>query len=213
LAYGNSRTKVRRPEHLVNFTAAGNAKTAPTATTCDANRGRIMPTLRALIQKLRSQSNPDDCWLYISGSADGLMVTSEVELGNPQFDESTDEEVDPPGFADRGLRSTIDVHTVYDCIGWGDRLAGKTDDDAAADVIRYYIRFDAFPESLNAPDPPPAKEILRRVDREFCDKLGPENQTRRCRKEGCDRGVVKLSVYCRKHHFENVHRRAYPFTD
>jgi hypothetical protein len=172
-----------------------------------------MPNLRSVIQRLRANDASDDCWLYVAGAAKDLSLDTEADLGCPGTDDGTDEEEYPPGFGDRGLWSTIDKQTVDDCIEWADRLAGKPDDAAAADIIRYYIRFDAWPDTLNAPDPPPADEILRRLDREFCDNLGQEDSTKQCRREGCSRGTVKLGVLCRQHHFENIRGRPYPFDD
>jgi hypothetical protein len=172
-----------------------------------------MPSLRSVIQRLRANDANLDHWLYIAGDAKDLSLDTEADLGCPEFDEETDEEIDPPGFTERGLKSTIDKETVDACIDWADHLAAKADDVAVAETIRYYIRFDAWPETLNAPDPPPAEEILRRLDREFCDKLGMESSANRCRREGCIRGTVKLSVLCRRHHFEEIHGRPYPFED
>jgi hypothetical protein len=172
-----------------------------------------MANLLAVIQRVRSNQIDDAHWLYIAGSAADLTLSTEADLGCPEFDEDSDEEIEPVGFAERGLRSTIDVDTLTHCIEWADRLSHSRDDDAALDVIRYYIRFDAWPETLNAPDPPPADEVLRRLDREFSDKLGPESSSKTCRRDGCERGVVSLSVFCRRHHFENVRKRPYPFDD
>ena len=172
-----------------------------------------MPSLRSVIQRLRANDASPDHWLYIKGNTKDLSLDTESDLGCPQFDEETDEEIDPPGFSERGLKSIIDKETLDSCIEWADRLAAKADDMTVAEIIRYYIRFDAWPETLNAPDPPPAEEIMRRLDREFCDKLGQEDVTALCRREGCSRGTVKLSVFCRRHHFENIRRRPYPFDD
>lgn len=172
-----------------------------------------MTNLAAVIKRVRSHQVDKSDWLYIAGDAVDLCLETEADLGCPEFDDDTDEEVDPDGFAERELWSTIDVDTLEHCIEWADRLSGSQDDHAAADIIRYYIRFDAWPNTLNASDPPPAEEILLNLDREFCDKLGPEDLSRRCRRDGCSRGVVKLSVFCRRHHFESTKKRSYPFAD
>lgn len=172
-----------------------------------------MANLLDVIQRVRSNRIDESDWLYIAGSAVGLTLETEADLGCPDFDEDSDEEIEPAGFAERGLRSTIDVDTLSQCIECADRLSGSQDDDAALDIIRYYLRFDTWPETLNAPDPPPADEVLRRLDREFSDKLGPEDSSKKCRRDGCERGVVKLSVLCRRHHFENIRNRPYPFDD
>ena len=172
-----------------------------------------MPSLRSVIQRLRANDASRDHWLYIEGDAKDLSLDTESDLGCPEFDEESAEEIDPPGFSERGLKSAIDKETVDACIEWADRLAAKADDVADAEIIRYYIRFDACPKTLNAPDPPPAEAILRRLDLEFCDKLGAESPESQCRREGCIRGTVKLSVLCRRHHFEKIRGRPYPFDD
>lgn len=170
-------------------------------------------TLRSVIQRLRVADSAPDDWLYITGDAKDLTLDTEADLGCVQFDESLGKEVEPSGFAERGLRETIFRDTVEDCLQCADRLAGQVDDAAAADVIRYYIRFDAFPNKLNAPDPPPYDEIQLRLDREFCDKLGEEDAMAVCRITGCGRGVVNFSIHCRRHHFEKVWGRTYPFDE
>ena len=172
-----------------------------------------MTTLREVIQQVRNHQAADDDWLYIVGNAVALTLSAEAALACPEFDEDSNDEIDPPGFKDRGLRSTIDVATLEDSIAWADRLSGGNDDAAAADIIRYYIRFDAWPEMPNAPDPPSRDECLRNIDREFVDRLGKEDLSQACRAEGCNRGVIAFSVFCRRHHFENVQKRPYPFDD
>jgi hypothetical protein len=173
----------------------------------------VMPTLLDVIQRVRNGQTDESDWLYIAGSTVDLTLDTEADLGCPEFDEDAAEEIDPPGFAERGLRSTIDVDTVSHCIEWADRLSGSRNDVAALDVIHYYIRFDAWPETLNAPAPPSPEESLRRIDRDFVDKLGPEDPSSKCRHDGCYRGVVRLSVFCRRHHFEKTRNRPYPFDD
>lgn len=56
-------------------------------------------------------------------------------------------------------------------------------------------------------------EGARRIDREFYDSLGTERGDAQCRKHGCKRGAVSLSVFCRVHHFESVCKRPSPFND
>lgn len=171
-----------------------------------------MADLRSVISRVRKRQADDSHWLYMAGAASDLVLETEADLGIPAIAEDTLEEIEPTGFAERGLRSTIDVQTLEDCIAWAERLANSAN-AAALDVIRYYIRFDAFPTTFNAPDPPSPDEVLRRLDREFCDQLGPEDSARRCRRDGCTRGALERGGGCRRHHFENVKRRAYPFDD
>ena len=172
-----------------------------------------MATLHDIIRRVRNRQTDEMEWLYSAGASVDLSLATDAELGCPDFEEDTDEELEPAGFAERDLRSTIDVNTLTHCIEWADRLSGSNDDNAALDIIRYCIRFDAWPETLNAPDPPPAEVVIRRLDREFADQLGPEDQSKPCRRDSCNRGTVKLSAFCRRHHFENIRNRAYPFDD
>lgn len=172
-----------------------------------------MPSLLSIIELVRSKQADDDCWLCVAGPIRKLSLQTDAELASCEMDEMSREEILPEDFRERGLQSTIDVQTIESCIEWADQLSGSNDNGAALDVIRYYILFDAYPETLNAPDPPSREEILQRLDREFCDKLGPEDPRKPCRREGCSRGAVRLSVLCRRHHFENVQKRPYPFDD
>lgn len=172
-----------------------------------------MPNLREIVLSVRSHAFDQSDWLYIAGSPEDLSLETEADLGYAEFDEDADGEIEPAGYQQRGLRSTIDVDTVLACIDWADRLAGKKDDAAALDIIRYYIRFDAWPETLRAPDPPPWEETQRRLDREFVDRLRPESASNLCRQVGCERGSAKLSAFCIRHHFEKVQNRPYPFDD
>jgi len=50
-------------------------------------------------------------------------------------------------------------------------------------------------------------------DREFYERLGVEREGIRCRKSACSRGAVAFSVFCKAHHFENMHDRPCPFDD
>lgn len=56
-----------------------------------------------------------------------------------------------------------------------------------------------------------SKQMTLGIDKEFYDLLGPEDDAQKCRAEGCERGVVRFSVLCRPHHFENVRKKPSPF--
>ncbi|WP_035603351.1 hypothetical protein [Haloferula sp. BvORR071] len=55
--------------------------------------------------------------------------------------------------------------------------------------------------------------ILREIHRKFYDSLGPEDAARQCLREGCQRGTVAFSAFCRPHQFENVRKEPCPFDD
>ncbi len=44
----------------------------------------------------------------------------------------------------------------------------------------------------------------------FLDSLGPESGDNECRKQSCKNRTVRLSVFCRQHHFEMVKSRPSP---
>jgi len=75
---------------------------------------------------------------------------------------------------------------------------------------------DEFPEGLSrssmmrATDPPPVEDPQLRCDRQFYEQLGPEDLSRPCKKEGCQRGAIRNSVLCKRHHFEMIKRRDCP---
>lgn len=52
---------------------------------------------------------------------------------------------------------------------------------------------------------------LRADDWEFYSKLGRERPAVPCRKVGCSRGAIPLSVFCQAHHFEQIMGRPCPF--
>ena len=49
------------------------------------------------------------------------------------------------------------------------------------------------------------------ADREFYDRLGSENSETRCKQNGCTRGQIAFSSFCRLHHFEMIRSRPCPF--
>lgn len=58
-----------------------------------------------------------------------------------------------------------------------------------------------------------AAEVTLKMQRAFYEALGPENSDQQCRKEGCARGTLKFSVFCRSHHFESLYQQTCPFDD
>jgi len=76
---------------------------------------------------------------------------------------------------------------------------------------------DEYPDGLSrssmmrAADPPPVDDPQRRRDRQFYEQLGPEDLSRPCKKAGCQRGAIRNSVLCKRHHFEMIERRDCPF--
>ena len=173
--------------------------------------------MQAVIDQVRS-GKWEEGWLFYTGKSDEMTLQTDAELGNIDFDEEIDEEVFPNGFKERGLYPSIETHIVDACIEWADKQLGKPDDATALLFIRYYLRFDCWPQNLdmldrlNQPDPP-QEQVMLELDRLFYDKLGEERPGTQCKAEGCTRGKIKLSLYCRVHHFESVKKKPCPFDD
>ena len=66
------------------------------------------------------------------------------------------------------------------------------------------------------PSPERVRELAEwrtKEARRFYDMLGAERPAVPCRDAGCHRGAIELSVLCRPHHFEMIHKRPCPFDD
>lgn len=73
----------------------------------------------------------------------------------------------------------------------------------------YYLGLGPTPV-VEVPYNPPRAWLQQQYDRWSKD---PEVGPRVCREEGCGRLCVSLTVHCRRHHFEAIHRVPYPFDD
>ena len=169
-------------------------------------------TLRDILRQA-TEELPDG-WLYLPGDHKQWTLDTEAFLLDlDAFDKSpqTHEPILPPELASKGLREALDTRTITDCVQWADRLAGRPDDAVRFESFIYYVRFDAFLPKIGAPDPPPWEETRRRLDLEFYDKLGPEDLSRPCKHGGCNRGAVRFSVLCKRHHFEMIRHCECPF--
>ena len=74
-----------------------------------------------------------------------------------------------------------------------------------------------YPEGLSerqmmrAANPPPVEDRKQKQDRKFYEQLGPEDPMRPCNHVGCSRGAVRLSIMCKRHHYEMIMKRDCPF--
>ena len=153
-------------------------------------------------------------WLFLSGDYKHWTLDTEALLVDYKIvpiDPETEKPVIPPELISKGFRETIDSQTIADCIQWADRLSNSNDEAVRFESLVYYIRFDAFLPRIGAPDPPPPQEAIQSADLKFYEMLGPEDSTRPCKREGCSRGAIRNSVFCRRHHFEMIKRRVCPF--
>lgn len=170
-------------------------------------------SLAKIIKQVRANAGHRDQWLLIHGDPADLSLSTDCALSRVEVDEDSEDfdEILPAEYVERGLESTIDYETLQKCVDWADRLSGTQNDVAAADIIRYYIRFDAWPDTLGAPDPPPIKEVIAGLDRKFFDALGPEREGTRCKNPSCTRGMVQFSAFCAAHHFKKIRGKPCPF--
>ena len=166
-------------------------------------------TLRHIFHQA-TQEQPD-AWLYLPGDVKQWTLDTEAFLLNPEFEPGNDDPILPDDLAHKGLHEALDTRTITDCVQWADRLAGRPDDNVRLQSFIYYLRFDAFLPKIGAPDPPPWEETQRRLDSEFYDRLGMEDMTRPCKRDGCSRGAIPNSVLCKRHHFEMIKHRECPF--
>ena len=157
----------------------------------------------------RSRRDLPEGWLYLPANSTWELETEGLFL-DWETEEKDEEEV-PVIAKNQNLAETVDAATIEQIVDWADRLAERSDDSARLDVFRYYCRFDAFPDGLGAPDPPPAADVRRLLDLKFFDSLGAERAETSCQADGCDRGAIPFSVFCRRHHFEQIKKRRCPF--
>lgn len=156
---------------------------------------------------------PAGSWVYLPEHArcdgDTRCLILDDEPDADDLDEDGPAEAKRLGFPCAGL----EVDTLASTAERARQLDPRPSDELLLESFQYYLRFDAYLPHIGAPDPPPWDETQRRLDEQFVDLLGPERDDVPCRQDGCTRGAVQLSVQCRRHHFENVTRRAYPFPE
>jgi len=118
-------------------------------------------SLLDVINQVRIGQGTEEDWLLIKGYAADLDLQTECVLCPLENDQDVDfEESIPQEYVARGLQPTIDYEILEACVHRADRLSGGPMAQAACDVIRYYIRFDTWPETLGATDPPhPVKDL------------------------------------------------------
>ena len=147
-------------------------------------------------------------WVYLPETTKWQPNTECLFLGDGETD-CDDEELKEKteGFPVEGLDSGT-IESVARGVLPFDR---SPSDDLLLEAFVYYHRFDAFLPAPGAPDPPPWTETKRRLDKEFYDALGDERSDVRCKESGCERGAIRFSTLCRRHHFENVKREPCPF--
>lgn len=170
-----------------------------------------MQTLCDILRSARD-THSSKGWLYLPQDVEWTTDTEGVVL-DLDLDETEPFDDLARTVRERKLVATLDRGTLRELYIWAARLEDPPSDATLLETFLYYYRFDAPLPCLGAPDPPPAEEIYKHLDREFYNLLGPERESMKCKRDGCRRGAVTLSVFCRVHQFENVHKRLCPFDD
>ena len=165
-------------------------------------------TLKSVFES--PSANIEGDWLYLTGDWHQWKLDSKACF--PHIDPESGEPVLDEAHIQAGYRETLDLQTISDVVMWADRLSGKPNDAVRLESFVYYCRHDAFLPAIGAGDPPPASAVIHQLDLEFYNVLGTENDTKACRKDGCSRGTVQFSVFCRVHHFENIRNKPCPFS-
>lgn len=167
------------------------------------SEGIIYKSLPDMLRAAANRTLPQG-WVYLPEGE--ITVASNCVLITDEAYEDI-EELEIIGHRLGFPREGLDTQTIEDVCDVASRLAFSPNDETYVQAFAYYWKFDAYLPALNAPDPPPADVVLRELDREFYESLGEERSASYCRREGCERGAVNMSAFCRKHHFEMVRQR------
>lgn len=150
----------------------------------------------------------EQAWLYLKDSqAPSLDTPCLIVDADP--DDDMEAIARKQGFVQEGL----DTATIEDTAKCVSQFQHPPTDELLLESFVYYWRHDAWLPAPGAPEPPPWEETKKRMDREFFDVLGPERDNVPCRTEGCKRGAVSQSVFCRVHHYEMIKKEPCPFSD
>jgi hypothetical protein len=147
-------------------------------------------------------------WLYLPSSKNPTLDTPCLLVAAGPDDDSEAIALEC-GFSQGGLDSA----TIEDTAKCACLFRNPPTDELLLESFVYYWRFDAWLSFPGAPDPPPWEETRKRLDREFFEALGEERRGEPCRSEGCARGAIHQSVFCRVHHYEMIKKEPCPFLD
>jgi len=151
-------------------------------------------------------------WIYLSADPPWSADTRCLLLEGEELDCDEEElqlKTSGAGFPCEGL----DTQTFEDVVRWVLRFDRAPSVELLLESFHYYHQYDAFLPRPGAPEPPPAEVIFAELDRRFYEGLGEERADYPCQAQGCNRGAVRFSVFCRPHHFENIKGKPSPFFD
>lgn len=176
---------------------------------------RAGPTMKPIIKILRDAGRVmPEGWLFLPEDGEWGHDTEGAIIDCDSLEETEFDGREMPIFAvQKGLVETLDGGTLSEIYHCAARLEDPLSDETLLEAFDYYYKFDAFLPQAGAPDPPSNEEILVNIDRRFYNSLGGESLEILCRHDGCQRGTVRFSVFCRVHHFEKLQGKVCPFED
>jgi hypothetical protein len=155
-------------------------------------------------------------WLFLASSEAPTLDASCLLVDADSYDDLeaiSDDDLEAiaaeSGFPEGGL----DTATIEDATECARSFSNPPSDELLLESFVYYWRFDAWLPSPGAPAPPPLEEAKNRLDRAFFEALGEKRREVPCRSEGCARGAISQSVFCRRHHFEMIKKEPCPFLE
>lgn len=171
--------------------------------------------MESLISILRRAINADleSGWLYLPRDIEWNSDTHGLLLDVDDMDSNElDDEETPLIAIQQNFVESLDNQTIEDIARSAKYIENPPSDSLLLEAFNYYYEYDAFlPERGYVP--PPQEVVIAKMDRDFFDLLGNESPNDQCSKEGCNRGKIASSVFCRVHHFEMVKRKPCPFKD
>lgn len=171
---------------------------------------KVFRTTIATAVRLAGERTLPKGWLFLGPGEDGPARAAIVVPHSLCDDEQSEEKLASALGYPKASLCTEDLEQVADGAKF---LTPNPTEVQFWEAYAWYCEHDSFLPAFGAPPPPPLEESMRVLDAQFCETLGPERENTVCRHEGCGRGTVKFSVLCRKHHFESVQNRPYPFED
>jgi len=174
----------------------------------------VVQKLESLLRKVCGRTSASG-WVYLPTVAVVDGSTPCMLLLDGYDDRDVDEEGIPLEAVREGYpREALHTNEIEDTVAWARQFEDPPSDALLLRSFLFYLKFDAFIEHPDAPDPPEVspEEARRRQDLQFYDSLGPERHDTSCRHAGCSRGCIAHSVFCRLHHFESIQKRPCEFS-
>ncbi len=164
-------------------------------------------TTLALALRSALKNKLEDVWLYLKD--DSTPTASTICLLVRDSEYFSEEIAKSLGFNQEGLDTQL-MKGVALCAA---QFQNPPSDELLVESFIYYWRFDTWLPEPGAPEPPSGEITMQNEARKFYEILEPERSDVACRKAGCSRGAISLSIYCRPHHFEMIKHTECPFDD